>query len=76
MADDEIVEGEEAPAEEAAADEGGGQEFVPEMSAKPRSDVYTALLVLGCLAFLSSIILAGMELYEYYDVNFWVLGKK
>jgi hypothetical protein len=73
MADEEeIVEGEEAVEESAPA----GREFVPTAAAKPKSDAYTAMLVLGFLGFLTSIILAGMELYEYYDVQFWVFTKK
>ncbi len=77
MADDEeVVEGEEAEEvqEEDAAP--SGKEFVPADAGKPKSDVYTALLILCCVAFIGGIVLAGMELHEYYDVNFWVMGKK
>ena len=77
MADDEEVgvEGEEAEEvqEESAP---AGKEFVPADAGKPKSDVYTALLILCCLAFIGGIVLAGMELHEYYDVQFWVFGKK
>ena len=77
MADDEIVEGEEAEAEEVQEEDAApaGKEFVPVDGGKPKSDVYTALLVLCCLAFIGGIVLAGMELHEYYDVNFWVFKK-
>ncbi len=76
MADDEeVVDGEEA--EEVQEDAApAGKEFVPADGGKPRSDVYTALLILCSLAFIGGIALAGMELHEYYDVNFWVMGKK
>jgi hypothetical protein len=49
---------------------------VPEISAKPKPDVYTALLVLAFLAFAVGIGLAGNELNDFYDVQFWVFSKK
>jgi len=70
MAEKEAVEG----AEEGAPVEGA--EFVPEAAAKPRSDVYTVLLILAFLAFVAGCIIAGRELYEDYDVQFWVFTKK
>ncbi|MBI4565003.1 MAG: hypothetical protein HY716_09965 [Planctomycetes bacterium] len=70
MADEERYEGEE----EAAASEGA--EFVPEVVQKPRSDVYTLLLVLAFVGFLAGIIIVGTELREHYDVQFWVFTKK
>lgn len=75
MADDEIVEGEEAEEVQEAAPS-GGREFVPDYGGKPKSDVYTALMVLSFVAFLGGMVLAGMELYEYYDVQFWMFTKK
>jgi len=71
--EEEVVEGEEAVEESSAP---AGREFVPTAASKPKSDAYTAMLVLGFLGFLTSIVLAGMELYEYYDVQFWVFTKK
>jgi len=74
--------GDEENIEEGAevVDEGGeemqGAQFVPEISAKPKPDVYTALLVLAFLAFAVGIGLAGNELNDFYDVQFWVFSKK
>lgn len=75
MADEDVVE-----TEEMAADDGGGSyggaEFVPESSLKPKSDVYTLILVLTFLAFLAGCIIAGRELHINYDVEFFVFEKK
>lgn len=71
MADEEVVEG---GAEEGAPVEGA--EFVPEAAGRPRSDVYTVLLLLALLAFIAGCIVAGRELYQDYDVQFWVFTKK
>lgn len=59
-------------------EEGGveGAEFVPDASLKPRSDVYTLLLILSFLVFIAGCIVAGMELHENYDVQFWGMFKK
>lgn len=59
-------------AEEAAP---AATEFVPEQTHKPKSDVYTLLLVLTFLAFLGGSIVAGREAWENYDVQFWVFTK-
>lgn len=53
-----------------------GAEFVPEAVLKPKSDVYTVLLILTFVAFLAGAILAGREAWEHYDVQFWVFSKK
>jgi hypothetical protein len=70
MADDETedigVEQEGAPA---------GAEFVPEASHKPKSDVYSLVLILTFVAFLAGSIVAGREAWEHYDVQFWVFNK-
>jgi len=50
-------------------------EFVPEQTHKPKSDVYTMLLILTFLAFLTGCIVAGREAWENYDVQFWVFTK-
>jgi hypothetical protein len=72
MADEEeVVEGVE---EDAGGSEGAA--YVPEVVSKPRSDVYTVLLLLCFLAFLAGSVIAGMELHETYDVQFWVITKK
>ncbi len=74
MADDEeVVEDEGA---EEAEEQGGGRAFVAPDAAKPKSDAFTVLLVLSFVAFLTGIVLAGMELHEYYDVQFWVFSKQ
>ena len=70
MADEEVVEG----AEEGAPVEGA--EFVTEAIAKPRSDVYTVLMVLTVLAFIAGCIIAGRECWEHYDVQFWMFTKQ
>lgn len=73
-------EQDEAPAEGAepqeAAGAPAGAEFVPEAALKPKSDVYTVLLILTFVAFLAGAILAGREAWEHYDVQFWVFSKK
>jgi len=50
-------------------------EFVPEQTHKPKSDVYTMILVLTFLAFLTGCVVAGREAWENYDVQFWVFTK-
>ena len=74
MADEENVEDTEAmdPAEEAAP---AATEFVPEQTHKPKSDVYTMIIILTFLAFLTGCIVAGREAWENYDVQFWVFTK-
>ena len=70
MADEEeVTEG----AEEAQP---AATEFVPEASAKPKSNVYTAILVLSFCAFLAGCILSGREAWEHYDVQFWMFTKQ
>lgn len=78
MADEEeIVEGsgEEGAVEEQPAEEQGA-EFIPADLGKPKSDVYTAMLVLAFVAFLVGSVLAGRELFEAYDVQFFVFKKQ
>ena len=53
-----------------------GAEFVPEASHKPKSDVYSLILILTFLAFLAGSIVAGREAWEHYDVQFWVFSKE
>jgi hypothetical protein len=72
MADEEEVV--EEGAEEAAPVEGA--EFVPEAAAKPKSDVYTLVLILTFVAFLAGCIVAGREAWENYDVQFWMFTKQ
>ena len=73
MADDEIEETEDMEQAEDAAP--AATEFVPEQTHKPKSDVYTMLLILTFLAFLGGCIVAGREAWENYDVQFWVFTK-
>jgi len=75
MADeDEIVDETESmeQTEDAAP---AATEFVPEQAHKPKSDVYTMILILTFLAFLTGCIVAGREAWENYDVQFWVFTK-
>ena len=74
MADEENPEETEEMVQEDAAP--AATEFVPEQTHKPKSDVYTMLLVLTFLAFLSGCIVAGREAWENYDVQFWVFNKE
>ncbi|MBI2901591.1 MAG: hypothetical protein HYY17_15515 [Planctomycetes bacterium] len=70
---------EEVESAEELGDEGGdagAAEFVPEAAAKARPDVYTFLLAFAFLAFLVGTIVAAKELYQNYDVQFWILSKK
>lgn len=50
-------------------------EFVPEQAHKPKSDVYTLILILTFVAFLAGCVVAGREAWENYDVQFWVFTK-
>jgi hypothetical protein len=50
-------------------------EFVPEQAHKPKSDVYTMILILTFVAFLTGCVVAGREAWENYDVQFWVFTK-
>ena len=59
-------------AEEAAS---AATEFVPEQTHKPKSDVYTLILILTFVAFLTGCVVAGREAWENYDVQFWVFTK-
>ena len=68
----ESMEAAEEGAEEAAP---AATEFVPEQASKPKSDVYTLILILTFLAFLTGCIVAGREAWENYDVQFWVFTK-
>jgi hypothetical protein len=72
--EEESVEETEAmdAAEEAAP---AATEFVPEQTHKPKSDVYTMILILTFVAFLTGCIVAGREAWENYDVQFWVFTK-
>ena len=51
-------------------------EFVPEASAKPKSNVYTTLLILAFLAFLTGSFIAGNEAWQHYDVQFFGVFSK
>src|SRR6516164_5528078 len=68
----EETEAMEASEEEAAP---AATEFVPEQTHKPKSDVYTLILILTFVAFLAGCIVAGREAWENYDVQFWVFTK-
>jgi len=69
---------EETEAVEAAEEEAApaATEFVPEQTHKPKSDVYTLILILTFVAFLTGCIVAGREAFENYDVQFWVFSKQ
>jgi hypothetical protein len=73
MAHDENADDTEEMAHEDAAP--AATEFVPEQTHKPKSDVYTMILILTFLAFLTGCIVAGREAWENYDVQFWVFTK-
>lgn len=51
--------------------QGKAPEFVPEDVRRPKSNVYTMLLILSFILFAVTIYLAGKELREFYDVRFW-----
>ena len=68
----EDTEAMEASEEEAAP---AATEFVPEQTHKPKSDVYSLILILTFVAFLTGCIVAGREAWENYDVQFWVFSK-
>ncbi len=75
MSDEEFLDEDEFSSE-TGEHYAAGAEFIPVASNKPKSDIYTVLLVLAFLAFFTGSIVAGNELYEQYDVQFWVLEKK
>ena len=61
------VEEESAPA---------GADFVPESTHKPKSDVYSAMLVLTFVVVLAGTIIAGREAWEHYDIQFYMFKKE
>jgi len=63
----------EATEEEAAP---AATEFVPEQTSRAKSDVYTLILILTFVAFLTGCVVAGREAFENYDVQFWVFTKQ
>ena len=65
---------EEVEAQEEASP--AGAEFVPEATHKPKSDVYSAMLILTFLVFLAGAIIAGREAWENYDVQFYMFSKE
>jgi hypothetical protein len=65
---------EEAEVQEEASP--AGAEFVPEATHKPKSDVYSAMLILTFLVFLAGSIIAGREAWEHYDVQFYMFSKE
>jgi hypothetical protein len=76
MADEEEEIVEETESMEQAEDAApAATEFVPEQTHKPKSDVYTMILILTFIAFLTGCIVAGREAWENYDVQFWVFTK-
>lgn len=65
------VEGEAEVTEEEAVDEGGGSggaSYVEAEAAKPRADVYSAMLILAFLLFGAAIAVAYTELQQFYKV--------
>lgn len=75
MADEENVEEGITETAEEPAEEMQGAQFVPEVASKVQPDVFTALLVLAFVCFFTGIFLAGNELNDFYDVQFWVFSK-
>lgn len=43
---------------------------------KPRSDLYTLMLILSFVTFVTVAVLAGSEAYDHYDVQFWLFKKE
>jgi hypothetical protein len=76
--EEEPVEETETMEAEAAEEEAApaATEFVPEQTHKPKSDVYTLILILTFVAFLTGCVVAGREAWENYDVQFWVFTKQ
>ena len=75
MADEEEIVDETESMEQAEDAAPAATEFVPEQAHKPKSDVYTMILILTFLAFLTGCIVAGREAWENYDVQFFVFTK-
>ncbi len=75
MADEEEIVDETESMEQTEEAAPAATEFVPDQAHKPKSDVYTMILILTFLAFLTGCIVAGREAWENYDVQFWVFTK-
>jgi hypothetical protein len=75
MADEEEIVDETESMEQTEDAAPAATEFVPDQGHKPKSDVYTMILILTFLAFLTGCIVAGREAWENYDVQFWVFTK-
>jgi hypothetical protein len=61
-------------------EEGAGRE-PPQVPAfaieyKPRSDIYTLILIFSFMIFTTIAILAGKEAYDFYDCEFWMFKKE
>ncbi len=76
MGDEEVFEEAGVEEEAAAGAPVEGAEFVPEEATKPRSDVYSLMLILSFMAFVAGIIIVGYELWEFYDVQFYMFNKE
>ena len=89
MADEENIDDQETVEEEAVTEADAGEapveeeaaapkasEFIPDILQKPKNDDYTALMILTFAAFFIGAIIAGRELWEHYDVQFFIFGKK
>ena len=50
-------------------------ELQEESSLRPKSDIFTLMLVLAFVAFLAGSIIAGRECWDNYDVQFLFFTK-
>ena len=69
---------EEEVIEEKVVEEKVGEEGVAlreGTSLRPKSDIFTLMLILAFVAFLTGCIIAGRELWDHYDVQFLVFTK-
>ncbi len=63
--------------EDAGGDLGDeGVELQEESSLRPKSDIFTLMLVLAFVAFLAGCIIAGRECWDNYDVQFLLFTKE
>ncbi len=53
-----------------------GVELQEESSLRPKSDIFTLMLVLAFVAFLAGSIIAGRECWDNYDVQFLFFTKE
>ncbi len=73
MAGEELLDDADLP--EDAGGDAEGVELQEAGSLRPKSDIFTLMLILAFVAFLTGCIIAGRECWDNYDVQ-WLLWTK